>query len=383
LLKIGADAFWMDTTEPETEGQEENVLTYNKLAMGNGARYANVYPLVTTGNVYDGQRKETEQKRVYILSRSAYAGDQRYGVTAWSGDLVSDWETFKRQIPAGLNYELSGLPYWTSDIGGFVSTNPTNPAYRELYIRWFEYGTFCPIFRTHGTRTTNQNELWSYGPEAQKILVSYDRLRYQLMPYIYSVAWKVTNESYTPMRPLVMDYREDTRAQNIGDEFLFGPSILVAPVTEQEATSRHLYLPKGTWYDFRTGVAVEGGRAIDAPAPIDKIPLYVRAGGIVPLGPEIEYAAEKPADPIELRVYRGADGSFDLYEDENDNYNYEKGVHAVIPFRWSEATGTLTIGARVGSFPGMLTSRTFRVVFSGASQAKTVQYSGAAISVTP
>jgi alpha-D-xyloside xylohydrolase len=384
LLKIGADAFWMDTTEPETEGQEENVLTYNKLAIGNGARYANLYPLATTGTVYDGQRKETDQKRVYILSRSAYSGDQRYGVTAWSGDLVSDWETFKRQIPAGLNYELSGLPYWTTDIGGFVSTNPNSPAYRELFIRWFEYGTFCPIFRTHGTRTTNQNELWSYGPEAQKILVAYDRLRYQLMPYIYSVAWKVTNDSYTPMRPLVMDYRDDVRAQNIGDEFMFGPSILVAPVTEPEATTRHLYLPKAKWYDFRTGAPVEGGRAVDVPAPLDQIPLFVRAGAIIPMGPDLEYATEKPADPIELRVYRGADGAFDLFEDENDNYNYEKGVHATIPFRWDEAAQTLTIGARMGSFPGMLNARTFRVVFDGNSaSAKTVRYSGARISVTP
>ncbi len=383
LLKIGADAFWMDTTEPETEGQEENVLTYNKLSIGNGARYANIYPLETTGTVYEGQRKETDRKRVYILSRSAYAGDQRYGVTAWSGDLVSDWETFKRQIPAGLNYELSGLPYWTTDIGGFVSTNPNSPAYRELYIRWFEYGTFCPVFRTHGTRTTNQNELWSYGPDAQKILVAYDRLRYQLMPYIYSVAWKVTNESYTPMRPLVMDYREDVRAQNIGDEFLFGPSILVAPVTETEATTRHLYLPRGKWYDFWTGAALEGGKAIDAPAPLDRIPLYVRSGSIVPMGPDIEYASEKPADPIELRVYRGANGNFELYEDENDNYDYEKGLRATIPFRWDEASRTLTIGARVGSFPGMPATRTFRVVFDGSGEPRTVRYSGAEISVTP
>jgi alpha-D-xyloside xylohydrolase len=384
LLKIGADAFWMDTTEPETEGQEENVLTYNKLAIGNGARYANIYPLATTGTVYEGQRKETDQKRVYILSRSAYAGDQRYGVTAWSGDLVSDWETFRRQIPAGLNYELSGLPYWTTDIGGFVSTNPNSPAYRELFIRWFEYGTFCPIFRTHGTRTTNQNELWSYGPDAQKILVAYDRLRYRLMPYFYSVAWKVTNESYTPMRPLVMDYREDVRAQNIGDEFLFGPSILVAPVTEEEAVTRHLYLPKGKWYDFWSGAAIEGSKAIDAPAPLDRIPLYIKAGAILPLGPDLEYATEKPADPIDLRVYRGADGAFDLYEDENDNYNYEKGAHATIPLRWDEAQQTLTIGPRTGTYPGMLATRTFRVAFDGNPQpAKTVTYSGAQVTVKP
>ena len=376
LLSIGADAFWMDTTEPETEGQEENVLTYNRMGIGNGARYANIYPLATTGVVYDGQRKASDKERVYILSRSAYSGNQRYGVTAWSGDLVADWETFKRQIPAGLNFELSGIPYWTTDIGGFVSSNPNSPAYRELYIRWFEYGTFCPIFRTHGTRTTNQNELWSYGPEAQKILVAFDKLRYQLMPYIYSVAWKTTNESYTPMRPLVMDYREDVRAQNIGDEFLFGPSILVAPVTEPDATTRHLYLPKGRWYDFWTGTVVEGGKAIDAAAPIDRIPLYVKSGAIIPMGPDVEYATEKQADPIELKIFKGADASFSLYEDENDSYNYEKGVRATIPMKWDEAAQTLTIGDRVGTFPGMLTTRTFRI------EGKDVAYSGKQVTVS-
>ncbi len=377
LLRIGADAFWMDTTEPETEGQEENLLTYNKLSIGNGARYANTYPLETTEVVYDGQRKESDRKRVYILSRSAYAGNQRSGVTAWSGDLVSDWETFKRQIPAGLNFELSGLPYWTTDIGGFVSTNPDNQAYRELYIRWFEYGVFCPVFRTHGTRTTNQNELWSYGPEAQKILVAFDRLRYRLMPYIYSVAWKTTNENYTPMRPLVMDFRNDVRAQNIGDEFLFGPAILVAPVTEPAAVTRHLYLPSGKWYDFWTGQATEGGKAVDVAAPIERIPLFVRAGSIVPLGPDVEYAAEKAADPIELQVFKGADGNFTLYEDENDNYDYEKGVHATIPFHWDDARQSLTVGDRTGAFPGMLTNRTFRVVWPGSTQpAKVIEYTG-------
>jgi alpha-D-xyloside xylohydrolase len=185
------------------------------------------------------------------------------------------------------------------------------------------------------------------------------------------------------MRPLVMDYREDVRAQNIGDEFLFGPSILVAPVTETEATTRHLYLPRGKWYDFWTGAALEGGKAIDAPAPLDRIPLYVRSGSIVPMGPDIEYASEKPADPIELRVYRGANGNFELYEDENDNYDYEKGLRATIPFRWDEASRTLTIGARVGSFPGMPATRTFRVVFDGSGEPRTVRYSGAEISVTP
>jgi alpha-D-xyloside xylohydrolase len=222
LFKIGSDAWWLDTDEPETEGREENVLLDHKVSIGSGARYANLYPLMTTTAVHDGQRAESDQKRVFILSRSGFAGVQRNGVTAWSGDILSNWESFKRQIPAGLNFELSGVPYWTTDIGGFFIGNPDDPAYRELFVRWFEYGAFCPIFRVHGTRTTDQNELWSYGPEAQKILVSYDRLRYELMPYIYSLAWKTTHESYTPMRPLVMDFRTDVTAQNIGDQLCMG-----------------------------------------------------------------------------------------------------------------------------------------------------------------
>ncbi len=273
LFKIGADAWWLDTTEPETEGREENVLLNHNISIGNGARYANIYPLMTTMGVYQGQRAATDQKRVFILSRSAFAGIQRYAVAAWSGDILSDFETYKRQIPAGLNFALSGIPYWTTDIGGFFIGHPNDPKYRELFIRWFQYGTFCPIFRVHGTRAPDANELWSYGPDAQSILTSFDRLRYRLMPYIYSLAWKVTNESYTLMRPLVMDFRDDVKAQNIGDQFLFGPAILVNPVTGQGATTRHLYLPNAKWYDFWTGASQNGGKDVDAPAPLSRIPL--------------------------------------------------------------------------------------------------------------
>jgi alpha-D-xyloside xylohydrolase len=347
---------------------------------------------MTTTAVYQGQRETTDQKRVFILSRSVFAGAQRNSIAAWSGDVDSDFETLRRQIPAGLNFSLSGLPYWTTDIGGFVTGNPEDPAYRELFVRWFQYGTFCPIFRVHGTRTNNQNELWSYGPEAQKILTEFDRLRYELMPYIYSLAWKTTSEGYTPMRPLVMDFRTDVRAQNIGDQFLFGPAILVNPVTEPGAGSRHLYLPQSRWFDFWSGKATEGGRALDAPVSLQRIPLFVRAGSIVPFGPDVEYAAEKPADPLELRVYRGTNGAFTLYEDEGDNYNYEKGIHATVPVQWDDEKKRLTIGERSGTYPGMPTARTFRVVFvreghgTGIGQTaqpdRVVSYSGHAVTVT-
>lgn len=391
LFSIGADAWWMDTTEPETEGQERNILLDHKLAVGSGNRYLNAYPLFDTEAVYQGQRSASDKKRVFILSRSAFAGSQRNAVTAWSGDIVSDWLNFRRQVPAGLNFSLSGGPYWTTDIGGFVVGSPTSPAFRELFIRWFQYGTFNPILRVHGTRIPDENELWSYGPDAQAILVNFDRLRYRMLPYIYSLAWKTTSESYTPMRPLVMDFRGDEQAENIGDQFMYGPAFLVNPVTQPAISTRPVYLPKTSWYDFWAGTASEGGRFINAITPLDRLPLYVRAGSIVPLGPDEEWSTEKPADPMELRIYAGADGDFTLYEDENDNYNYEKGAYATIPLHWDDKGQTLTIGERKGQFPGMLENRTFRVVFVRENHGvgvkasdepdKVVQYSGKQISV--
>jgi len=393
LFKLGVDAWWMDTTEPETEGVQENVLASSKAGGGNGARVSNLYPLMTTQAIYQGQRAASGQKRVYILSRSAFAGIQRNGVTAWSGDILADWESYKRQIPAALNFELSGIPYWTSDIGGFILGHPDDPSYRELFVRWFQFGAFCPIFRVHGTRAPDQNELWSYGADAQRILVSYDKLRYRLLPYIYSVAWMITNQSYTPMRALVMDFPSDRRVLNTGDQYMFGPGILVSPVTEEGATSRHLYLPAGPqWRDFWTGAAQDGGRYIDSPAPLDRLPLYVRPGSIIPLGPDEEFAVEKPPDPLEVRIYTGADGNFVLYEDENDGYNYERGIHASIPMHWNEQRQVLTIGERKGSFPGMLEHRKLHIVFvrpghgvGGAVTEKPdriVEYSGSEISVS-
>ena len=393
LFKIGVDAWWLDTTEPETEDREANILVTNQTFLGSGARYANLFPLMTTTGVYQGQRSESDQKRVFILSRSAFAGAQRNAVTVWSGDINSDWIFFKKQIPAGLNYSVSGLPYWTTDIGGFVSGDPDDPAYRELFVRWFQFGTFNPILRVHGTRKNGQNELWSYGPDAQQILTEFDTLRYRLLPYIYSLAWMTTNQAYTPMRPLVMDFRTDIEAANIGDQFLFGPAFLVSPVTEPGVNRRRLYLPAGKWYDFWSGGAVEGPRRLDAAAPLERLPLYMRAGSIVPLGPALEWSQEKPEDPIEIRVYPGADGEFTLYEDENDNYNYEKGVYATISLSWDDARQVLTIGDRQGKFPGMLKNRTFHVVVVRDQHGtgilpedkpdRVVEYSGSKLSITP
>lgn len=393
LFKIGVDAWWLDTTEPETEDRETNILVTNKTYLGNGARYANAFPLMTTQGVYQGQRSESDKKRVFILSRSAFAGTQRNAGAVWSGDINSDWIFFKKQIPAGLNYSISGLPYWTTDIGGFVSGNPEDPKYRELFIRWFQFGTFNPILRAHGTRSTNQNELWSYGADAQKILTSYDTLRYRLLPYIYSLAWMTTSQGYTPMRGLIMDFRTDEHSATIGDQFMFGPVLLVNPVTDPAVSSRQVYLPKAKWYDFWSGDSLEGPRMMEAAAPIDKLPLFVRAGSILPMGPEKEWSTQKQEDPVELRIYRGADGEFTLYEDENDGYNYEKGVYATIPFHWDDAKQVLTIGERKGAFPGMLTERRFQIVFVGKSHGvsvsaeskpdKTVTYSGKQLVVTP
>lgn len=372
LFAQGWDGFWLDSSEPEVaylHGGESNAELYDKhLHIGNGALYTNVFPLMHTGNIYTHWRDTTDEKRVFILTRSGFAGDQRYAATTWSGDVYSTFQSFARQVPAGLNFALSGMPYWTTDIAGYgppYARDTRDPAYQELYTRWYEFGTFCPIFRTHGHRANDENELFSYGP-VTPILVSYDKLRYRMLPYIYSLAWKVTNEDSTIMRPLVMDWRTDENVWNIGDEFMFGPAILVNPVMQKEARQREVYLPAAArWYDFWTGSMMAGNQRVEAQAPLERIPLFVKAGAILPLGPEIEYAGEQPDGPIELRVYRGANGHFDLYEDQGDTYNYEKGQRATIPIDWSEATQTLTIGGRVGSYPGMPEELKFNVVFVG------------------
>jgi alpha-D-xyloside xylohydrolase len=386
LYDKGVEAWWLDSSEPldfygELQG---SMLEGAHTALGSGSRYANMYPLLETKAVYDGQRATTDQQRVFLLTRSGFLGQQRHAASSWSGDIAPTFDSLRRQIPAGLNYSLSGLPYWTTDIGGFQGGDPDDPAYQEIYVRWFQYGTFCPIFRTHGARKAN--ELWSYGPRAQEILTSYDKLRYRLLPYIYSLAWKTTSEGYTPMRALVMDFPADRSALDIADQFMFGPAFLVNPVTHASATSRSVYLPAGVlWYDFWTGESHSGGHTISAAAPLETMPLYVRAGAIIPMGPELRWSNEKPADPIELRIFRGANGQFTLYEDDGETYDYEKGQHSTIAFRWDDGAKKLTLGARQGSFPGLLQRRTFHVVLvespDGASE-RDVPYDGTAQIIT-
>jgi alpha-D-xyloside xylohydrolase len=398
LFAQGWDAFWLDSSEPEVAyphgGESDASLEDKKLFIGNGARYTNIFPLMHTGNIYQRWRQTTDKKRVFILTRSAFAGQQRNAATTWSGDVFSTFQSFQRQVPAGLNFALSGMPYWTTDIAGYgppLARDTRDPAYQELYTRWFEYGVFCPVFRTHGHRANNENEVFSYGP-VTPILIRYDKLRYRMLPYIYSLAWQVTNRDSTIMRPLVMDWRGDPNVWNLGDQYMFGSELLVSPVTQKGATSRSLYLPaSAAWYDFWTGEKSAGSRRLEVDAPLDRIPVFVRAGSILPLGPVVEWAGQKPDAPIELRIYRGADGDFQLYEDAGDTYDYQKGAHSVIPMHWNEKSQTLTIGARQGAFPGMVQQRSFHIVFVGPNHGggenvtahpdKVVTYGGAPVTV--
>jgi alpha-D-xyloside xylohydrolase len=354
IFSKGFDAWWLDASEPEVDMQK---FRKTMTAQGLGARVLNAWPLEHTKGVYEYQRAETSRKRVFILTRSAYAGQQRNAAATWSGDITASWDVYAHQIPAGLNFCLSGIPYWTTDIGAFFVPNyqfpggSANPEYRELFTRWYQYGAFCPIFRVHGTDTPK--ELWRFGPN-EAILAKYDRLRYRLMPYIYSQCWQITHAGGTLMRALVMDFREDKIARDLKDEFMFGPSILVAPVIKPGVTSRSVYLPAGTdWYDFWTKKRYPGGQWITAAAPIETLPLFVKAGSVLSIGPDVQWASEKPDAPLTVRVYPGVDGHLTLYEDEGDGYGYEKGQYATTELSWSEKTRTLSLGKRLGSYPGM------------------------------
>jgi alpha-D-xyloside xylohydrolase len=413
LFTIGVDAWWMDATEPEiVEGPftsinsqvTTNQTHMNPTALGSGSRMLNAYALVNSQAVYEGQRAAAPNQRVFMLTRNGFAGMQRYAASTWSGDISSTWTAMKKQIPAGLGFSVSGMPYWTLDSGGFAvptrfaAANPTaadTAEWQELNARWFEYATFLPLMRVHGQ--TPYREIWQFGGNtsaAYAAMLKFDKLRYRMLPYIYSLAGAVTQRAGTIMRPLVMDFRSDTTARTIVDQYMFGPAFLVAPVTTYQAANRSVYLPStpGGWYLFWTGAAAAGGASVSAPAPFDAMPVYVRAGSIVPLGPDLQYTNEKPADPITLYVYAGADGAFTLYEDQGTTYDYETSAFSQIALKWTDATKTLSIGARAGSFTGMLASRTFQVVRIASGKAvgypstaapdKTVTYTGAAVDVT-
>ncbi|HEY9124984.1 MAG TPA: glycoside hydrolase family 31 protein [Bacteroidales bacterium] len=359
LFTHGVDSWWMDATEPENDA-----LKGAKTFYGLGDFYRLTYPMFVSQAVYEGQRKLTSEKRVCILTRSAFLGQQRYGVINWSGDIGSDWDTYRRQIVAGLNYTITGFPYWTTDIGGFFRPGNgqyTDEKYHEVLTRWFQWGALNPIFRIHGFMS--ETEPWKFGSQVENNMRKMLDLRYRLLPYIYSEAWQVSHNGSTLMRPLVMDFNGDTVAVGQPYEFMFGKAFLVAPVTEPNLKEQAVYLPKtATWYDFWTGKRLNGGQTVKTEIPLDKVPLFVKAGAIVPMGKFIQYAGQKSADTLEIRVYAGADGTFGLYEDEGDNYNYEKGGYSTISFEWNEKKQTLTIGQRYGDFSGCLKNRVFNVV---------------------
>jgi alpha-D-xyloside xylohydrolase len=368
LIKpYGWDAWWVDQCEPDN-GALLDARRQTTFSLGRGIDYFNTFALEHSTGLYEHWRKDVPNKRAFFLIRQAFAGQQRNSATLWSSDIMCTFKAFKIQVPQGINSCVSGIPYWTSDIGGYhfhwMPPDWSTPANRELFTRWFQFGTFSPIFRIHGK---GERALFSknWDADTKSILLKYDNLRYRLMPYIYSLSAKVTHESYTMMRALAFDFRTDPAIATIQDQYMFGPAFLVNPVTEQSPADqkRNVYLPKSArWFDFWTGATYDGGQTIEAAAPIETIPLYIKAGSIVPMGPFLQYATEKPEGAIELRIYPGANGTFTLYEDENDTYNYEKGKFSNIAFSWDDAAKTLTIGKRDGAFLGMVKDRTINVV---------------------
>ncbi len=389
LYSKGIDAWWMDASEPDilsNVSPEKRKEQMTPTALGMAAEYLNAYPLENAKGIYEGQRATNPDDRVFILTRSAFAGSQHYGAAVWSGDIAARWSDMRTQISAGINFSMSGLPYWTMDIGGFAVEHRYEQAkgddleeWREQMTRWYQFGAFCPIFRVHGQFP--YREIYNVAPDdhpAYRSMLYYDQLRYRLLPYLYSLSGMTWHRDYTMMRGLVMDFGNDTAVNNIGDEYMLGPSLLVAPVTAWHARDREVYLPAGQgWYDLYTGRWLSaGGVSIKAEAPYERMPVFVREGSILPFGPDLQYTGERPADTITLFVYTGRDAEFTLYEDEGTNYNYEKGAWAAIPFRYSEKDRTLTIGRREGSFPGMQQERTFRIVWVKKERPEALRFDG-------
>ena len=428
LYDYGTDAWWMDSTDPDFFNPRES--DYDHQVYGGTWRsQRNAFPLETVRGVYQAQRKESSHstlhtppstKRVFIMTRSSFAGQQHYGSNMWSGDVASSWDMLRKQVPAGLSFSLTGNPNFNTDIGGFFcnayntrgpGSAPQNPQFQELYVRWMQYGLFCPVFRSHGADAPR--EIWQFGQKGEPVYDAIEkmiRLRYRLIPYLYSTAWQVTSNNDSYLRPLFSDFAQDKKVWDMGDEFMFGRNILAAPILDPQYTEERIikedamtgwdrkkesgdgsqetgvdwtvtktavkYLPKGAdWYDFWTNQRMKGGQSVTLQTTIDRVPMFVRAGSILPLGLEMQYVGEQAWDHLELRLYPGADGSFTLYEDEGDGYNYEKGAYATIPFYWNDRARTLTIGERQGSYPGMLDARQFTIVMPDG-QSQTVSYQG-------
>ncbi|MBP8098784.1 MAG: DUF5110 domain-containing protein, partial [Arenimonas sp.] len=398
LNNKGIDAWWLDASEPDQQDSldiDERKARTTPTALGPSAEYFNSYPLPHTGGVYRGSREVDPDKRVFILSRAAFAGQQRYASAFWSGDIVPRWDNMEHQIAGLVNASMAGIPNVSFDIGGFapenrfIEQNPADlPEWRELQLRWFQYGAFVPIFRLHGQFP--HREIWSLAPDGtpeQDSFVHYLKLRYSLLPYVYTLAGDTYHKDGTILRALAMDFPDDATARDVADQYLFGPAFLVAPVTKFKATSRAVYLPAGTsWIDFETGKRHEGGQTIEAAAPLARMPLFVRAGSIVPRTVVQQYVDEQADAPLTIDVYTGADGEFSLYEDDGRSYGYERGQYSRIPLAWNQASGEFTIGAREGAFPGMQAGREIRVRFidgpradAGAVEAKadtSVRYDG-------
>ncbi len=425
VFSLGVDTWWMDSTEPDHLSQKPEDLDI-KTYLGSFRKVRNAYPLMAVGGVYDHQRTTTSDKRVFILTRSAFAGQQRYGANTWSGDVNSSWESLRNQVPAGLNFTLTGNPNFNSDIGGFFagtykkgwneSSGSKNPMFQELYVRWLQYGTFTPMMRSHGADVPR--EIYQFGKKGEPVydaVEKFIRLRYSLLPYIYSVSRDVSKNQSSFMRALAMDFAEDKKVWDINNEYMFGKSFLVAPVLNAQYTPEKIvktneqtgwdkkeetqkgpsatdvdftqnktvkvYLPSGSeWYDYWTSTKHKGGQEIEKIVNIQNIPLYVKGGSIIPFGPDVQYATEKKWDNLSLKVYPGSDADFVLYEDEFDNYNYEKGDFTEIPMHWNDKSRTLTIDTRKGKYKGMIENRNFTIILPDGQQ-KTVAYAGKNVKV--
>ena len=417
LYDYGTDAWWMDSTDPDFFNPRESDYQH-PVTGGTWRSLRNAFPLETVRGIYQSQRKDDRGKRVFIMTRSAFAGQQHYGSNMWSGDVASSWEMLRNQIPCGLSFTLTGNPNFNTDIGGFfcgsyntkgAGSAPKNPQFQELYVRWMQYGLFCPVFRSHGADAPR--EIWQFGQKGEPVYDAIEkqiRLRYRLLPYLYSTAWQVTSNNQSYLRPLFSDFAADKKVWNLTDEFMFGSSILAAPIVEAQYTQEKIiredamtgwerkevsgesdaqadwgetktatkYLPKGAnWYDFWTGKLYKGGQNVVLTTTLDKVPMFVRAGSILPLGPEMQYVGEKSWDNLEIRIYPGADGEFSLYEDEGDGYNYEQGYYSNIIFTWTDRTRTLHISARQGGYKGMLLDRKFTLVLPDGTT-RTIDYNG-------